>query len=197
MSDDSEGFLKRWSRLKRTPEVAPAPAPAPAPVEAEIAIPPDAETIPLEEIGSWLKKRLPDGWREVALRRVWSADIAIRDHIGLADYAWDFTVSGDMPGGVPGWGPLTAADDLASLLSRAIGEVQPEPMVSIPEELHDPAASDDAIPSESTSSESACLAEPLLPEQVIADTPAPIASQDRIRRRGGAAAPIFFDETSV
>jgi hypothetical protein len=196
MSDDSEGFLKRWSRMKRSGEPT-SPAVVPEPVEEEIAAPPPADTIPLEEIGSWLKKRLPAGWREIALRRVWSADIAIRDHIGLADYAWDFTVSGDMPGGVPGWGPLTAADDLASLLSRAIGEVQPESRVPIPEELHDDDAPGPAPSPELTPAEAEQPTEPLQPSQVIPPIPAPVASQDRMRRRGGGAAPIFLDDTPI
>jgi len=144
-----ENFLARWSRRKRG-EVEPVPEPElPAVVEEEIVLPPPAETIPLADITQWLSKRLPDGWREAALRRVWSADIEIRDFIGPADYAWDFTV----PDGVPGWGPLTAADDVAKLLRRVIGEVEPsieddEGRVPIPQELHQALAEDDAIPSE-------------------------------------------------
>jgi hypothetical protein len=136
--ESGEGFLRRWSRLKRQGEPPDVPEPV---VEEEIAVPPPADTIPLEEIGAWLSKRLPEGWREVALRRVWSADAAIRDHVGLADYAWDFTV----PDGVPGWGPLTAADDLARLLARAIGEAEeePEPEASPEEVAVEPAPQDD------------------------------------------------------
>ena len=39
-----------------------------------------------------------------ALRRAWSADPAIRDFVGLAENAWDFTD----PNAMPGFGPLEA-----------------------------------------------------------------------------------------
>lgn len=124
--DPQEGFARRWSRLKRQPSLpvdAPAPPPAvraeqPAPVE----MPPDAATIPLDDITGWLGRNVPEGWRELALRRLWSADIAIRDFIGPADYAWDWNT----PGGAPGWGPMRAADDMVRLLARAIGEDIPK-----------------------------------------------------------------------
>ena len=157
MSDDPS-FLARWSRRKRgVPEVVADPEPSAVSEEQEIANPPPAETIPLEEIGDWLKKRLPDGWREAALRRVWSADAAIRDYIGPADYQWDFTVQD----GVPGWGPLTDVDQVAKLLDRVINGTtdlppppapDPEPVadgrVPIPQELHQGADPQGAIPAE-------------------------------------------------
>jgi hypothetical protein len=129
--DPKEGFARRWSRLKREP-VKPTPTPA-AIVEVEappIEMPPDAATIPLEDITAWLGRSIPEGWREIALRRMWSADLSIRDFIGPADYAWDWNI----PGGAPGWGPMRAADDIVRLLTRAIGEDLPktEPVADAP-----------------------------------------------------------------
>jgi len=201
MSED-EGFLRRWSRRKRGAELAPVPQTPvpqtpvePVAIEAEIAAPPPADSIPLEDIGAWLSKRLPDGWREVALRRVWSADVAIRDHIGLADYAWDFTVAGDMPGGVPGWGPLTEADNLADLLSRAINgsaEVPPPPTPDPPPP--DPVAPDPVVSDLTTEPPALCAMNDAAPAESPVDgvsdqhVPPPL---DRPRRRGGAAMPHF------
>ncbi len=136
MTDDmkEEGFARRWARLKR--EALEAPAEAPPPVIAEeppLEVPPPADTIPLEDIAAWMGKRLPDGWREAALRRVWSADVSIRDFVGLADYAWDWNT----PGGAPGWGPMRAIDDMVQLVARAIGEdlPPPEPALATAEDL--------------------------------------------------------------
>jgi hypothetical protein len=168
-----EGFGRRWSRLKRRavePVVEMPPEEVPAP-EAPVEIPPPADTIPLNEITLWLGKKLPDGWREVALRRVWSADIDIRDFKGLADYAWDFT---DPAGAPPGWGPLRATDDIARLLSRAIGEPMPPP--EPPPELVAEASPEpvDEVP-------------PLpAPPPPAAEPPPPV----RVARRGGRAAPV-------
>ncbi len=185
MSDEHDpSFLTRWSRRKRGVAVVPAESEPPSPVvavEEEIANPPPAETIPLEEIGGWLKKRLPDGWREAALRRVWTVDAAIRDYIGPADYQWDFTV----PDGVPGWGPLTDVDQVAKLLDRVINGTtdlpppplpDPEPVadgrVPIPQELHQKAEQEGPIPTE------------LAPYEA------------GVRRKGGRATPIFPSDSS-
>jgi hypothetical protein len=54
-----------------------------------------------------------------ALRRAWSADPTIRDFIGLSENSWDFNA----PGGVPGFGSLTA-EDARRLLARLMGETE-------------------------------------------------------------------------
>lgn len=137
--NEGEGFARRWSRRKRQAASAPLeplsdealPAiEASIELETPVEIPPPPETIPIEDIAGWMKRKLPEGWREVALRRLWSADIGIRDFIGPADYAWDWNV----PGGAPGWGPMRVADDMVRLLARAIGEAEPPVPVPPPEE---------------------------------------------------------------
>jgi hypothetical protein len=169
-----ESFARRWSRLKRQ---SPAPEP-PVAVDAEpeppVEIPPDAATIPLEDITAWLGRNIPEGWREVALRRMWSADIAIRDFIGPADYAWDWNT----PGGAPGWGALRATDDLVGLLSRAIGEEMPKPepdLATQPEIIADAGEIESIPESEST---------PQVQAPPSEEAPRPAA------RRGGRAAPV-------
>lgn len=126
--DTDESFARRWSRLKRQPAEPPQPL-AVAAEAPQVEIPPDAATIPLDDITAWLGRSIPEGWREIALRRMWSADISIRDFIGPADYAWDWNT----PGGAPGWGPMRAADDIVRLLSRAIGEDFPKPAAPVEE----------------------------------------------------------------
>ncbi len=180
MPDEQEGFVRRWSRLKREAPAAPVVVPEPVPmlVEEPVEIPPPAETIALEDIGPWLAKKLPEGWRETVLRRVWSADPSIRDFAGLADYAWDWNT----PGGAPGWGPLRAADDMAKLLARAIGEPLPaaEPP---PEPVVAPAMSEPAL-DEAPPAGEVVLAAEVEEAQPAEDMALPM------RRRGGRATPV-------
>jgi Protein of unknown function (DUF3306) len=136
----SEDFLSRWSRRKRatrrTPEEKPPPAPPPdeaaepaadpAPpgepslCEEEIAALPPVEDLTAEsDFGAFLRKGVPERLRNAALRRMWALDPAIRDHVGDArDYAWDWNV----PGGVPGGGPLLPCDRVEDTLQRLFGD---------------------------------------------------------------------------
>ena len=52
---------------------------------------------------------VPADLTRAALRRVWTVDPAIRDFVGLAENAWDFTD----PNAMPGFGPLEASDDVS------------------------------------------------------------------------------------
>lgn len=180
MSDNAadEGFGQRWSRLKRraVEPVVETPPEEVSAAEEPVEIPPPAETIPLGDITLWLGKKLPDGWREVALRRVWSADIDIRDFKGLADYAWDYT---DPAGAPSGWGPLRVTDDIASLLSRAIGEPMPPPEPP-PEPLGEAPA---AVPLETA--DEIGIPAPAVPQPTAPEKP-PVQAP----RRGGRAAPV-------
>jgi hypothetical protein len=136
MSDD---FLARWSRRKlevRKQDREPAPAEAPAteagapgetpaqesdveltPEEVE-ALPPVEELTAESDFTLFLRKGVPERLKNAALRRMWSLDPAIRDHIGDArDYAYDWNV----PGGVPGAGPLLPTDDVGGMLRQIFG----------------------------------------------------------------------------
>ena len=133
---EPENFLTRWSRRKREAEeerpaeqavepksVAAPESPAPADAEDDKPMPAraaeseapavDLSTLPsIEEITAetdiraFLQPGIPLQLTRAALRRVWTADPAIRDFVGLAENAWDFTA----PDGVPGFGPLTPND---------------------------------------------------------------------------------------
>lgn len=136
-----EGFLSRWSRRKRAiaeeeTRAAPAEAPedraaeehapepeaaAPTPVEEtlseeELAALPPVESIDAStDITAFLRKGVPAVLRNAALRRAWSSDPKIAGYLDPArEYAYDWNV----PGGVPGSGPLPADFDAKALAEK-------------------------------------------------------------------------------
>jgi hypothetical protein len=131
-----EDFLTRWSRRKREvakaeqAPTAPAPdAPAKAPeatasgkIEAEFdpaSLPPVESINVLSDVTAFLRDGVPAELTRAALRRVWTADPAIRDFVGLAENAWDFTD----PDAMPGFGPLEATDEVRRMIARVVGEI--------------------------------------------------------------------------
>ena len=131
---EPENFLSRWSRKKldaesdtgaTAPEAA-TPADRPGAASADGAPPAfDLASLPsLESIGAgtdiraFLQAGVPSDISRAALRRAWTSDPAIRDFIGLAENAWDFTA----PNGVPGFGPLLAVDDIRRMVAQISGE---------------------------------------------------------------------------
>lgn len=132
MSAGRDNVFARWSRLKQaarysstagpqndrlSPDEVAAPADtgeqlAPAIVEPEAAEP--AEPLPRVEdltaqsdLSAFLRKGVPKMLKRAALRKMWSLDPAIRDHIGPSEYAWDF----NSPGSMAGFGPLKASSE--------------------------------------------------------------------------------------
>jgi Protein of unknown function (DUF3306) len=132
--DGSEPFLSRWSRRKQgagRQEVSPAPsegaATAPVATEPETAI--DLTSLPrIEEltassgVEAFLQKGVPEALKNLALRKAWSLDPAIRDFIEVAENQYDWNV----PGGAPGYGDLNPGADMRALLDQAVGRV-PDP----------------------------------------------------------------------
>src|SRR5689334_25042332 len=129
MSEDD--FLARWSRRKR--EVAKAeqaetkPTPAKDPQAAKAAEPEfDVASLPpiesinaLTDITAFLRAGVPAELTRAALRRVWTADPAIRDFVGLAENAWDFTD----PTAMPGFGPLESTEDVRRMVAQIIDQI--------------------------------------------------------------------------
>jgi hypothetical protein len=124
MSGD-ESFFPRWSRRKRSAAATARQSAKPENAENSATSKTAATALPTEEIRSlvdpeglppidsigtgsdirpFLAAGVPADLARAALRRAWSVDPAIRDFIGLSENAWDFNV----PGGVPGFGSLTA-----------------------------------------------------------------------------------------
>ena len=134
MSD--EEFLKRWSRRKQEAKVViEAPPETASPAEGAEAIPQataeaeiDLSKLPpidsidaATDITAFLRKNIPGELSRAALRRAWAADPAIRDFVGLAENAWDFTD----PTAMPGFGPLEhSPEQIASLVERVVGGVR-------------------------------------------------------------------------
>lgn len=129
MSD--EEFLKRWSRRKqeakdKAAEQAQLPAEAEStapsvPPEPEIDIaklPPLDSITAATDITEFLRKGIPAELSRAALRRAWAADPAIRDFVGLAENAWDFTD----PNAMPGFGALQATpEQISEMVERVMG----------------------------------------------------------------------------
>jgi hypothetical protein len=130
----SGDFLSRWSRrkieVKRAEESAAAPdAPATPAAEAaaspeelsaeELAALPPVESLTAEsDIAGFLRKGVPQALRNAALRRAWALDPEIRDYVGDArDYAYDWNI----PGGVPGTGPIDPGTDVAQMVKDVFG----------------------------------------------------------------------------
>jgi hypothetical protein len=149
MSGESN-FLSRWSRLKREAEAKP-PAPSdtsppsgasdsdvpakaiedglptlPKLTAEELAALPRLEDItPEMDLSLFMRSGVPVSLRNAALRRMWALDPAIRDRVGDAlEYAYDWNI----PGSVPGSGPLLPIDDVAAML-RSIVEIPAEEKV--------------------------------------------------------------------
>jgi hypothetical protein len=143
---DPEGFLTRWSRRKREAEdAAPEPRADDQPAASESAdanavtearavesttaadeapafdlstLPPLESITATTDIRAFLLPGVPAELTRAALRRAWVADPAIRDFIGLAENAWDFTA----PDTVPGFGSSVPADVARRLIAGMVGE---------------------------------------------------------------------------
>jgi hypothetical protein len=149
MSD--EEFLKRWSRrkqeAKQEPSKAAEQAPLPpgqiaaAPETAEVTSEPEIDLSKLPSIDSitaatditeFLRKGIPAELSRAALRRAWAADPTIRDFVGLAENAWDFTD----PNAIPGFGALQGTpEQIGAMVERVLGGVRDaaDRLVELPE----------------------------------------------------------------
>jgi hypothetical protein len=163
---EAEGFLARWSRLKREAETeAATPVPVPedeplsgdAPAEEaepiEVASLPPLESLCAEsDYTAFLKQGVPEELQRLALRKAWSTDPAISAFRGFAEYDWDCNA--------PGYGALLPADDILRLCRSILGEREEE------EEPIPPTEEEAAPP---------LLAEPAAPELVAAVEPGEVA----------------------
>jgi hypothetical protein len=137
-----EDFLSRWSRRKRDvaaaeksaddstakvaketiagAETAPKNADEKLKKEVDLSLLPPIESITsATDVTAFLQAGVPLDLTRAALRRAWSADPAIRDFVGLAEYAWDFTD----PTAMPGFGPLEMTDDVRQMISQVVDQI--------------------------------------------------------------------------
>ncbi len=82
------------------------------------SLPPLDSITATTDIRAFLAPGVPPELVNAALRRAWTADPAIRDFVGLAENAWDFTD----PSAVPGFGDLPPGFDLRKMLAEVFGE---------------------------------------------------------------------------
>jgi Protein of unknown function (DUF3306) len=170
-----EDFLSRWSRRKREvakAETAPREEAKPASAELQphaaqtaepefdiASLPPIESINALTDVTAFLRAGVPSELTRAALRRVWTADPAIRDFVGLAENAWDFTD----PNAMPGFGPLELTDDVRRMVANIVNQIGEVAHVSPP-------------PSSQTASDSNTLIENRPDDQpghIIADSSAP------------------------
>src|SRR3546814_5032822 len=112
MSTGDDTLFARWSRRKQAARQAEAATPDEAAQEADTpaseadagssdpqlpAAAEPAESLPSVEeltaesdLTAFLREGVPETLKRVALRRMWSLDPAIRDHVGPAECDWDF-----------------------------------------------------------------------------------------------------------
>lgn len=154
---EAEGFLARWSRLKRGEEergeeARPQPVePAPEPPEAETvdlaSLPPLDSLCAESDYTAFLKEGVPEELRRLALRKAWTSDPAISGFRGLAEYDWDCNA--------PGFAALLPTDDVARLCDAILGKPPEPPAPAAPAAPPEPgpalvaeAAPDEAPPDE-------------------------------------------------
>jgi len=208
-----EGFLARWSRLKRgepavqkAPDRVDAPAPAtPSGTEPPAAVAAaDEPTIKPEDLPNideltaesdfkaFLQKGVPEELRRLALRKLWTADPAIRDFIEVAENQYDFNA-----GHVPGFGALAPDVDIGKLLAQATGAT-PAPAPAEPgEQARQDAAVADASSQPPMGDATADRTAPPPPHddfvtdgaQKVAELPVEQAPERPSRRRHGGALP--------
>jgi hypothetical protein len=136
-----EDFLTRWSRRKREADLArseqpetktedaakaepesgvDAKADAGKPAEFDPATLPPLESInALSDITAFLRAGVPAELTRAALRRVWTVDPSIRDFVGLAENAWDFTD----PNAMPGFGPLEDTEEVRRMIAKVVDSI--------------------------------------------------------------------------
>lgn len=164
MSGEDEGFLNRWSRRKQeaakdsveqpieqAKEAAPlevAQDAQPAEEEFDVSTLPPIESITAStDIRAFFAKGVPAALTQAALRKMWIADPAIRDHIGLSEYSWDFNTPGQF-----GFGELDPSINVQEMVAEAYGKVK-EVSAKTEKLAEAGAPSELETPAEATSSE--------------------------------------------
>ncbi|MCR9123341.1 MAG: DUF3306 domain-containing protein [Phyllobacteriaceae bacterium] len=168
-ADDSkkEGLLSGWSRRKLaarreaqaedTEDTVPPDAdPELEGAEPDPAIEPDDEeavdadfiaSLPSidditgkTDLAPFMRRGVPLALRNAALRKVWTLNPLIRDHIDPAlDYAWDWNA----PGGVPGGGGTLTGEGVAKMVGKLLGDGNPADDADQPGEALAEIGSDD------------------------------------------------------
>ncbi|MGA7003421.1 MAG: DUF3306 domain-containing protein [Pseudolabrys sp.] len=106
----------------KSPDTPGSVPPASSVPDLDVSSLPPIEAIGADtDISAFLQKGVPSALRHAALRRVWSADPAIRDFVGPNENFWD--AAG--PDGIPGFGALDPNLDVKRMVSELFGEIEP------------------------------------------------------------------------
>jgi hypothetical protein len=174
--DDDKSFLSRWSQRKQEAKQPERDAPAaetdavPEPVAEGAAEPEfDLSSLPkLEDltettdITAFLRKGVPEGLRNAALRKSWALDPAIRNYVNPAlDYAYDWNT----PGGVPGSSEIGAGVDIARMVAQIMGGG--ESVAEAAGSTADPVTPPTSEPAYSVEDNAPQKTEPYLPAQAV------------------------------
>lgn len=123
-------FLDRWSRLKREtaqeakpqpqePDVAQPSALTAEKIEELVKSLPDVTTLTQDsDFSVFMQSWVPQDLRRDALRRLWTVEKSVLEHVPLADYALDYNT----PGMAPGYGPMIASADMVAQVARMMGK---------------------------------------------------------------------------
>jgi hypothetical protein len=169
---------------EKSPGTPGSEPPAPSVPDFDVSSLPPIEAIGADtDISAFMQKGVPSALRHAALRRVWSADPAIRDFVGPNENFWD--AAG--PDGIPGFGDLDPNLDVKRMVSELFGEI--EPAKAKPETSEITSASGPSVESSETPSPSddrpSQHIENAAPQQQMSE-PAPAK---KITRRHGGAKP--------
>ncbi|MGL4322793.1 MAG: DUF3306 domain-containing protein [Beijerinckiaceae bacterium] len=146
-------FFDRWSRRKREAEESDKALPSNTAVqgvpdtaaiadgETEPALPasrhsqesiqeliaslPDVTALTHEsDVSVFMQGWVPEDMRRDALRKLWTVDKSVLEHVPLADYALDYNT----PGAAPGYGTITTTADMVAAVAKMMGKAAfPEP----------------------------------------------------------------------
>lgn len=152
---EQETFISRWSRRKQEAEKEnqvkqPAPEPSPdepamsadeaadlcaaspvaqpehKPVFDPASLPPLDSIAATTDIRAFLSPGVPEELKRAALQRVWRADPAIRDFVGLSENSWDF----NDPNSIHGFGPLEVTERIKAAVEAMFDQI---PAPSMPD----------------------------------------------------------------
>ncbi len=190
-----DGFLARWSRLKRRPEAAEAEKAAPAtaerPAAADKALPdtarrsdeevlaeldlPAPELLGRGEIRDFLKAPITESLRRRALRRLWQLDPVLANLDGLVDYGEDFT----------GQGVVTGIVETAFRVGRGMVEAAEEETVKESADATRPAPAPEGAAPEGAP---AAGGGPVMVQPPVAKNPAPTGTDSPVAAQEGEEA---------
>ncbi|MGL5734488.1 MAG: DUF3306 domain-containing protein, partial [Beijerinckiaceae bacterium] len=93
-------------------------------IEELIARLPDVATLTAEsDFTAFMQPWVPADLKQNALRKLWTVDKSVLEHVPLADYALDYNT----PGAAPGYGSIVTTAEMIADVARIVGKITPIP----------------------------------------------------------------------